>query len=218
MFELNKGKIMKKKLFTITCLIMLISCSTIFGRSLINIIYDGQGNKISLYDDHTWSMNQDSFNSAIDLSEIEGNFIIKNDGMEDFIKIGLIEDGIYPGSDDWIESLGMIGLVMNLYSAEDLLGGDEFSIKFENNQLSVITQDTDSGSFCLNRIDPNSDEIGYYIQDNDLFIKGDFGELIELGTFKDSNTLDVDYNSFMGDEDSALLLYDKYSKITLEKE
>ena len=209
---------MGKKIIGVFCLIMMISCSTIFGNSLINIIYDSQGNKISLYDDHTWLMNDEGWNDAFNDSQVYGKYVIKEEGMQDFLKIGLITDGTYPGTDEWFDAIGLMGIAMNIYSAEDLLEGSSFYIEISKNQLKIVAESDPLDNIVFDRVEPSSSKIGFYIQDNTLYSLGENRKLIKIGGFKSPDNFEMNYSIFMDNEETIFAGYEKYSYITLEKE
>ena len=214
---------MRKKLLRVFSLMLIISCSTIFSHSLINIIYDGQGNKILLYDDHTWLMNDEGWNDKANNSQFDGKYVIKEDGMSDLAKMMLISEGTYPGTDEWLEYLGFFGIAMKIYSAEDLLAGNNFYIEINKNQMKFTSDLYPSDSFIWDRVDTLSSKSGFYIQDNNLFVTNENEEYIHLGHFKAPDNLEIDLNILRdtGDfafDDCSFVGYEKYLLATLEKE
>lgn len=209
---------MRKKIIGSFCLI-LICCSSIFGHSLINIIYDGQGNKISLYDDYTWVMNDKEEKIKNKESQYYGKYILKEKGMQDAIKMGLIGKGIYPGSDEWLSSIALFNIAIKIYTIEDLTKDYNLSFNFEleNNKYTFHMDENGTlQNYSLDRIDPSSNEEGYYIEDNKLFIS--HGEkFINSGNFENDDTFVVNMRS-MDITDNTCNGYEKYAYITLEKE
>ncbi|MFA7108291.1 MAG: hypothetical protein WC162_04025 [Sphaerochaetaceae bacterium] len=221
---------MRKKIIGLLCLMIIISCSTIFGQNLITIIYDQQGNKYSLYDDHSWIMNDENLIKKTTDSQLLGTYIIKEDGLKDFLKIMLISQKIYPGTDEWLEYIMISNIGLGLYSSEDLMEIAELNIylQINENQLKLGYKSSDSEEdFVLDRVTPSSGKLGFYLQNNNLFILNESGNLVNFGIFKDSNKFEINLTNLidefgepdaMDDIEGYFTGYEKYLFITLEKE
>ena len=218
---------MRKKVLGILFLMIIICGSTIFGQTLVTTIYDQQGNKYSLYDDHTWIMNDETWN---DKASYNGKYIIKEDGLKDVFKIGLILDGTYPGTDEWKEAIVFSNIGLGILSVDDLLEIAEINIYLEinNNKLKVNFEfDDSSENYVFEKVTPFSNKLGFYIQDNTLFILDKTGSPVCYGIFKGSDKFEIDFanlvNEFgkyeeIDDLSNSFFGYEEYLFLTLEKE
>ena len=215
---------MKKK-FVLFFLIIILSCSTIFSHNLINIIYDRQGNKISLYDDHTWIVNDEDWNDEVNYY---GKYVIKEEGKRDFAKMLLISEEIYPDTEEWTATLQDLNMGLEEYEIKDFMKQINFYVQISEKQMEFgYTLEGSSEKLILKRINPSLGQLGFYIQEKNLYIFGENRELLSLGKFTNSNTLKVDFINFFvkfkspNDIDylkNSFAGYEKYLSVTLEKE
>lgn len=205
---------MKKWLLIFSIVLCFLPVS-LFSRSLVNVLYDDQNNKIMLYDDYTWQMGDDGWNK--DESYL-GRYSIKDEGLEDMVKLGLIADGTYPSTDEWIEALSMFELMKGFVSMDDILEGTNFVLEIDEDSLTFYENEYEEPS-TIDRIESNSNLTGFYIDGDNIFIRYETGEEeIRFAVIVDSNRIKIDFSTFLEEDESFPDKYSKYLFITLEKE
>jgi len=170
-------------------------------------------------------MNDEDWNDEI---SYYGKYVIKEEGKRDFAKMLLISEEIYRDTEEGRATLQDLNMGSEEYEIKDFMEQINFYVQISEKQMEFgYTLEGSSEKLILKRINPSLGQLGFYIQEKNLYIFGKNRELLSLGKFTGSNTLKVDFINFFGkfeDSDDIDYLktsfagYEEYLFLTLEKE